>query len=398
MFNFIFYFLILFFILIFPRYGSCKEINITFIVKVPKETPKKDHVYIFGNCDELANWQPNVNKLDKINNQTYKINISFKNAPKKLEFKFTRGSNETIECSDEGFDILNRVLKINTLNCKVTDIVINCEVKGWKDIKSKTFSFKNFKFDVMYEYEFIENFKSKFLELPRHVMILLPKSYKTFEGIKKRYPVLYMHDGNNLFDSRLAFLGVDWGVDEAIHMLQKKHLIPEIIVVGIFNTKLRLDEYSPIYDENRKAGKLGEQYTNFIINELKPFIDNNFRTTSENYIGGSSLGGLISLYIGLKYKEIFKGIFSISPALYWGNGQIIDWVLKNGIDNNTRLWIDMGTHEGKQALTYSRKFINELKNKFPNYTNYKYCEYKNAKHNEMAWRKRFPDVLKFMFK
>ncbi len=210
-----------------------------------------------------------------------------------------------------------------------------------------------------------------------------------------------MHDGNNLFDARLSFQGVDWGVDEAIDRLVKTKKMKEIIVVGIYNTEARLDEYAPMRDEKRGGGGLGEDYSRFVVEELKPFIDEKFRTLtdpSNTAVGGSSLGGLISLYMGLEYPEVFGGMLVISPALYWDNYSIIPWAMSKGFDNSrNRLWMDMGLLEGRTALRSSRILDGEIRKNYPQFKSYKYREFKDAQHNEAAWRARIHLALAFMF-
>src|SRR5262245_24730789 len=129
-----------------------------------------------------------------------------------------------------------------------------------------------------------ENFKARRLKHDRNVLVWLPISY----GVRrKRYPVLYMHDGQNLFDPATAFAGVPWGIDAIIDRMVRQRKIPEIIVVGIYNTPNRLKEYS--------AGEAGHQYAQFVIDELKPMIDSTYRTKPERdftAIAGSSMGGL----------------------------------------------------------------------------------------------------------
>ena len=147
----------------------------------------------------------------------------------------------------------------------------------------------------------LTDFHSKLLDNYRNVIIWLPPGYNKLRNVQKKYPVLYMHDGQNLIDPKTSFAGKDWRVDETAVKLSKAKRMSEIIVVGIYNTSDRLAEYSD--------SEKGDRYLNFIIDELKPFIDNNYRTIPQREhtaIMGSSMGGLISFIAGWKYYDVFS--------------------------------------------------------------------------------------------
>lgn len=176
-------------------------------------------------------------------------------------------------------------------------MIVKIKIKGWLDMKGKLIK--------------IKDFYSPQLKNTRNILIYLPPGYDE----DKRYPVLYMHDGQNLFDKNTSFSKIEWKVDETLNELITTGKIKSIIVVGIYNNSDRLSEYSPWYNERYKAGEKGEKYIEFIINTLKPHIDDKFSTNKEeNYIGGFSMGGLILLY-ALKYP-FFKGAIVMSPSLF----------------------------------------------------------------------------------
>src|SRR5262249_44323272 len=155
-------------------------------------------------------------------------------------------------------------------------------------------------------------FHSKILNNDRRLIVWLPPGYNTRQ---QRYPVLYMHDGQNLFDDATSFLG-EWHADETATMLIEQKRIEPIIIVGVENTGTsRLDEYTPTEGEDRtgattrRAGGRGELYAQFLIQEVKPFIDANYRTLPDREhtaVAGSSLGGLISLYLGYQHGDVFS--------------------------------------------------------------------------------------------
>jgi len=247
-------------------------------------------------------------------------------------------------------------------------------------------------------HQLIKAFPSKILGNQRDLIVLLPRSYSQPNAAQRRYPVLYMQDGNNLYDPQLAFGGVDWGVDEAVDELTGTGELPEVIVVGIFNTAGRMEEYTPVSDPGHGGGK-GDAYRRFMVEELKPFIDKQFRTKTDRAstsIGGSSLGALISLYVGLSNPETFGGIIVMSPSFWWANGWVNEWVSKQKIRKDLRMWVDMGTNEGEGMLESVKVFDRAFDKAFPEVKNYRFYEIPGAGHNESAWRSRIRYPLLFV--
>ena len=168
-----------------------------------------------------------------------------------------------------------------------------------------------------------ENFGSQHLGVPRNVLVYLPPGYGLDES--KRYPVFYMHDGQNLINPQESFGGVVWGVDETAQELILTEQVEPLIIVGIYNTgDKRIDEYTPVKSAGgrmRGRGGNADQYGRMIIEELKPFIDREYLTKPEaehTALGGSSLGGLVSLHLGIKRPDVFSRLAVMSPAVWWG--------------------------------------------------------------------------------
>src|SRR5262245_39586755 len=189
-------------------------------------------------------------------------------------------------------------------------------------------------------------FHSAILNNDRDIIVYLPPGYETDK--QRRYSVLYLHDGQNLFDGATSFIpGQEWQVDETAQSLITARKIEPLIIVGIYNTgKDRADEYTPTQDAKYKAGGKADLYGRMLVEELKPFIDTNYRTrrdASHTGIGGSSLGGLVSLYVGLKYPTVFGRIAVVSPAVWWSDKQIIHFVEALPKKPSVRIWLDIGT-------------------------------------------------------
>ena len=248
-----------------------------------------------------------------------------------------------------------------------------------------------------------ENFGSTHLAAPRNVLVYLPPGYG--ENPAKRYPVLYMHDGQNLIDPEDAFGGVVWGVDATANKLILAGEIEPLIIVGIYNAgERRIDEYTPVSSQiGRMRGRGGkaDQYGRMIIEELKPFIDAKYLTKPEREftgLGGSSLGGLVSLYLGFKRPDVFSRLAVLSPAVWWANNQIIREAAKIGERLPLRIWLDIGKREGSR-IKHQVRALKEilLANGWRNGLDFAYYEIPEARHEEAAWAARFGEVLKFLY-
>lgn len=248
-----------------------------------------------------------------------------------------------------------------------------------------------------------ENFGSAFLEQPRNVLVYLPPNYGV--NSEQRYPVLYMHDGQNLYNPADAFGGVVWAVDETAQNLILAGEIEPLIVVGIYNTgEKRLDEYTPVPGAGgrmRGRGGQADQYGRMIIEELKPFIDRTYLTRPEREftgIGGSSLGGLVSLHLGFKRPDIFSRVAALSPSVWWANNQIIRETARLPERIPLRIWLDIGKREGvriKHQVRAMKEML--LAQGWQMGADLNYLEVQNARHEEAAWAARFDQVLKFLY-
>lgn len=248
-----------------------------------------------------------------------------------------------------------------------------------------------------------ENFGSTHLDAPRNVLVYLPPGY----GIEpeRRYPVLYMHDGQNLINPEDAFGGIVWGVDETAQTLILTEQIEPMIIVGIYNSgEKRIDEYTPVKSAGGKMrgrGGKADAYGRMIIEELKPFIDRTYLTKPEREftgLGGSSLGGLVSLHLGFKRPDVFSRLAVISPAVWWANNQIIRETAMIGERLPLRIWLDIGKKEGTR-IKHQVRALKEilLANGWQNGLDFAYAEFSEARHEESAWAARFGDVLRFLY-
>lgn len=251
------------------------------------------------------------------------------------------------------------------------------------------------------EFRIYRHFHSRFLEHDRNILVYLPPGYLEHE--KKHYPVLYMNDGQNMFDGATSFVhGEEWGLDESVEELVREREIEPLIIVAIYNTgHERIEEYTPTIDPKLKKGGRANLYGSFIIEELKPLIDSSYRTrvgAGHTGIGGSSLGGLVSLYLAFKHPNVFGNVLAMSPSVWWDRGMIIERVKSLKIKPSTRIWLDIGTKEGRHTTRNVRLLRDALMGKgWRAGADLGYYEDKHGAHNEVSWGKRAPRALRFLF-
>jgi predicted alpha/beta superfamily hydrolase len=243
-------------------------------------------------------------------------------------------------------------------------------------------------------------FRSTFLARERDVVVYLPPGYETLTA---RCPVLYLHDGQNLFEPGRAHVpGQHWRVAETVDALIAEAAIPPLIVVGIDNTgPSRIHEYTPTADA-RLGGGLAGDYGRFLAEELKPFIDRTYRTrpgAADTALGGSSLGGLVTLHVGFTRPHVFGAIAAMSPSVWWDRRAILSTVRRTRPRPPVRIWVDMGTAEGRRALDDARLLKAALVGAgWRPGRDLHYAEFEGATHSEAAWAARFGTVLTWLYR
>ncbi|MBW3565320.1 MAG: esterase [Acidobacteria bacterium] len=243
-------------------------------------------------------------------------------------------------------------------------------------------------------------FRSKFLGQVRDLWVYLPPGYDDDESI--RYPTLYLSDGQNLFDSRIAFGGRSWTVGETVDALVWAGTIRPPIIIGIGHAgKFRADEYTPTRDAKHGVGGGGGLYGRQVADEIKPRIDEWFRTDPSREatgIGGSSLGGLIALYIGAHWPGVFGRVLAMSPSIWWDKRHILKLIRRLPIDPRPRIWIDSGGREARGQLPDVRRLRKLLESKgWTEGVDLRHVEDPSARHEEPAWGARLPDALAFLY-
>lgn len=248
------------------------------------------------------------------------------------------------------------------------------------------------------------DFPSRVLGNRREVMVYLPPGYGRS---RTRYPVFYMHDGQNLFDRATAFGGTAWGVNDAAERLIQAGEMQPVIIVGIANAgAARIDEYAPTagFYEVGGGGKqrslgLAKKYGEFLLKEIKPYIDSHYRTRPEvefTGTGGSSMGGLVSICLGLTFPKVFSRLAVMSPSIWWDDAILFKYIdgLKRALP--LKIWLDTGTEEpGWNRARVLRDCL--LEKGWRMGETFRYLEVPGATHSEGAWAARIDQVLKFLY-
>ena len=244
------------------------------------------------------------------------------------------------------------------------------------------------------------SFESSILGAARNVTIYLPPGYD--ERPEQRYPVLYMHDGQNLFEPHRAFIpGQHWRLGETADLAIAERSAEPMIIVGIDNGgPARVDEYTPVRDEKKQMGGRAADHARMLIEELKPLIDGLLRTkpgAADTAVGGSSLGGLVSIYVALAHPDVFGRAAVMSPSVWWNGRAILADVERFDRPERPRLWLDIGGREGVEALRDARLLGESLRARGWGKDNFFFHEDRRGDHSERAWAGRARRMLEFLF-
>jgi predicted alpha/beta superfamily hydrolase len=371
-------------------------VPVRFEVRAPASTPEGASLYIAGNVPELGPWDPGKQVLEALGERKYAVTLDLP-AGTALEYKVTRGTWDTVEKGAHGEEIGNRRLLVPPQG----EMRIEIEVATWRDQvegggapRAHTLSG-----DVRH----LGRIRSTGLDNERDVWVWLPPSYAT--APERRYPVIYFHDGQNVFDAATSFIGIEWGADETLGRLIEAGEMREAIAVAVANTPERVLEYTQVLDAERAQGGDADLYLRFLVTELKPRIDAEFRTLpgrEDTALIGSSLGGLVSLYAGVAAWETFGLIGGVSPVLHWGGRDLEKrYEAAPPTQQPLRIWIDMGTLEDPASrgrpIQELRRFRMLLERRgYVEGQTVRYREDEGAVHNEAAWAERLPDILRFL--
>ncbi|MFN2395312.1 MAG: alpha/beta hydrolase-fold protein [Bacteroidales bacterium] len=361
------------------------QAQVTFtLVSIPDYTPEGDQIFIGGNFN---GWNPGDAQyvLEKNNDDLWEITLDGFSEGETIQFKFTRGNWETVEKGAEGEEIGNRSFTFG--NGQSVDVTI----LNWADNNGGGDDNSTAAENV---HIMSEDFYIPQLDRNRRIWIYLPPDY---DQSGNNYPVIYMHDGQNLFDVQTAFLG-EWEVDETFNdMASRGYNVP--IVVGIDNGGIhRANEYLPYFFEPLNAGGEGDEFMAFIVETLKPHIDNEYRTMpgrESTGIIGSSFGGVISFYGALKYQDVFSKCAPFSPA-YWANYEhLFADLAETGLQHDVRFYQNAGENEGDQYIQAMHQMEEALNNE--GFNNTFSTVIAGGNHNEATWAGDLENAYLWLF-
>jgi enterochelin esterase-like enzyme len=234
----------------------------------------------------------------------------------------------------------------------------------------------------------------------RDLIVYVPPAYD--ENVEARFPVLYLQDGQNLFDGTTSYVpGMHWRVHETADGLIAKRCVQPLIIVGIGHAgEKRVNEYTPTSDGRRRGGS-ADSYGRMLADEIKPFIDSNYRTISDpsnTAVGGSSLGGLVTLYLGFLYPNVFGKLASLSPSVWWNERSILNFVKDTVPKPRLKIWLDVGTGEDPRVVRDVQLLRETLVTRgWKLGDDLHYSEVEGAVHNEAAWAERVGPFLEYLF-
>lgn len=371
-----------------PASGA-ERVRVVFEVAAPPSTPADAVLWLAGNDAALGGWNPSGVRLAPLGGGRHAAAVEVERGGL-LEFKVTRGNWETVEKGPAGEEIANRTHRAER------DDTVRVAVAAWRDQTAAAAPPR--RSTVTGDVRRHERFPSAHVR-PRDVLVWLPPGYAA--DSTRRYPVLYVHDGNNALDEATSFAG-EWRLDEtAARMIGEGALAP-FIAVCVYNTPDRMSEYTPVRDAAGRGGG-GPAYARFLVEELKPFVDRAYRTRRgprDTGLLGSSLGGLISLAIAMDRPDVFGLVGCVSPAAWWADRDLVRRAAS--APRSLRVWVDIGTDEstpsaGRRAwLEDTRALVASLRSAGLPPEALVYDEVEGARHNEAAWAARLDRILAFL--
>ncbi|MEO7311766.1 MAG: alpha/beta hydrolase-fold protein [Chitinophagaceae bacterium] len=356
------------------------QVRVTIVVDQLPKFHNTEPVYLAGNFNS---WNPADNSFKLMQQADGSWQGFVTTTPDKLlEFKFTRGSWDKVECTTDGKDVGN-----HTVNPRI-DTTIYDTIEDWRDahpVKPKEHT-------ASPQVRLMDSaFYLKAIDRTRRIWIYMPKDYNAGN---KRYPVLYMHDGQNLFDAFTAGFG-EWGVDEILDKYFDQ-TGKSCIVIGIDNGPKRMMEYDPYSSEKFGKGD-GELYIQSVVESLKPFVDKQYRTFKDaphTWIAGSSMGGIISQWAVMAYPKIFGKAGVFSPA-FWVAPQFKKDVFKTMKGYSGSIFFYAGEKESKTMVPDMDTVMAGVKQVAK--AKLVRSVYPDGQHNEQTWNKAFPEFIRMLF-
>lgn len=356
------------------------------ITAIPANTPANATIYVAGTFNS---WNPGAAAYALTYNAadgSYSITLPA-SVTGAIEYKFTRGTWAMVETNATNGSITNRTYTVGSSAGPVLHQVLNWEDLGGTAVPGTATS----NVSIM-----STSFAMPQLGRTRRVWLYLPNDYATST---RRYPVLYLQDGQNIFDARTAFAG-EWGVDETLSQLQASGQdATGCIVVAVDNSANRLDEYSP-WNNPQYGGGQGDLYVDFLAQTLKPYIDANYRTLPgrENTgIAGSSMGALIATYAAVRYPAVYGKVGAFSPAYWFARQPLLQYLQQHPADPNTRFYFVSGTTESTTMVADMTAVRDSLLRHGVPAANLNFNTRADGQHAEWFWRREFGPGYQWLY-
>ena len=389
------------------------DVDVRFLVVAPSGDEKLEKIYLSLSTDD---WPESGRPLVRIADGLFETRLKLA-ADAIVQYKFLREPVwASVEKDPRGNEIANRELRVPT---EGAELVAFHDIGSWADKPVPPMRRAKYVRGAATHEATAAPDSSRVGEIRVHPTLLDEKTGRTREvhvylppgydkDPKQRYPVLYMQDGQNLFDAETAFGGVEWELDETLERLISAGKLPPLIVVGVYHAgEKRVDEYAAARDESRGAGGGAEAYLDFLTKTIKPIIDKTYRTLPDaphTGIGGSSMGGLISMYAVWTRPQVFGKAAVMSPAVWFADGAILKTIAERDAPTGARIWVDVGTAEGNSSedrakwVAHGRRLAEAIRARgVTDESRLHYEEVSGAPHHEAAWAARIDRVLLYLF-
>lgn len=370
------------FILFFLSYYVAQAQLTLTLDAVPSNTPASASIYVAGTFN---NWDAGNEGYILNLQQDGSYQITFTPTVGELKFKFTRGAWASVETTAQGGFVPDRVLMYDGSPTEVS-----LQVLGWEDLSGGNGGNSTASANVML---LDEDFYMPQLNRNRRIWIYFPPDY---ESSDKNYPVIYMHDAQNLFDAATSFSG-EWEVDESLNALANAGDYGSI-VIGIENGgAARIEEYTP-WSHPTYGGGQGDAYVQFIVNTLKPYVDANYRTLPDRAntgIAGSSLGGLISFYAAIEHQDVFGKAGILSPS-FWFSEQAYQHVSQTGKEAEVKFYFVAGSNESTDMISDMDRMRDSLLAVGFTSNDIAFVQHADGQHSEWYWAREFPALYAWL--
>ena len=374
-------------------WGTASAQAVLKLTRVPATTPARDSLFVAGSFN---GWNPRSPRyaLQKQPDGTYQISLPPNLG--RIEYKFTRGSWPTVEIDAQNQQIANRTADLTAAREIASQVLAWDDQSGAASAPSKHTATPQVRL-------LSAAFAMPQLGRQRRVWLYLPADYAANPA--RRYPVLYLHDGQNVFDAATSY-GGEWGVDETLDRLRQagQDATGSIVVAVDNGDQYRSDEYIPwpsaaLRGQSHHGGQ-GGAYVDFLALTLKPYVDAHYRTrpdVAHTGIAGSSLGGLISVYAALKYPKVFGKVGAFSPAFWVCNDSLRAFAKTHPAARTARFYFMCGPKESETMLPLMAQWRDELRAEGVPAANLSFHAPADGEHREWFWRREFPAAYRFLF-